>query len=355
MAVIKCPECNGTVSDQAEKCPHCGYPISELIKEQVNDECAPTEKIENAEDNESVTPINEKRLKKPIIPIVITLVTIIVIGIILVILGPNILTELKYKKAQKFIENEQYSEAISILYELKDIDYKDASELLVEAENGNNYLAACEYIEDEEYQEAIRLLQPLAFNYDYADSAEIYQNVLRLRAEEAFDKGEYVCVKDLFTYSDMLSSGQLSSLKSFINVLSSIDYGSGLTFYDKYKMENMKITIGEMSALTQVDIRENEGSLHIKNPSGIFYNLPSDCRSLWMAVKFNGDKVSYDFEIWCWNYDGTYSRLASCNHYVYTFNSQYGFTHKFDLWSVSGVDDMVLGDPDQWNDEFVLP
>jgi len=27
MAIIHCPECNGTVSDQASSCPHCGYPI----------------------------------------------------------------------------------------------------------------------------------------------------------------------------------------------------------------------------------------------------------------------------------------------------------------------------------------
>ena len=28
MALINCPECNGTVSDFASSCPHCGYPIN---------------------------------------------------------------------------------------------------------------------------------------------------------------------------------------------------------------------------------------------------------------------------------------------------------------------------------------
>lgn len=28
MSLIKCPECNGTVSDKASSCPHCGCPIS---------------------------------------------------------------------------------------------------------------------------------------------------------------------------------------------------------------------------------------------------------------------------------------------------------------------------------------
>lgn len=27
MAIIKCPECNHEVSDQAEKCPHCGVGV----------------------------------------------------------------------------------------------------------------------------------------------------------------------------------------------------------------------------------------------------------------------------------------------------------------------------------------
>jgi hypothetical protein len=27
MALIKCPECDGEVSDRAATCPHCGYPI----------------------------------------------------------------------------------------------------------------------------------------------------------------------------------------------------------------------------------------------------------------------------------------------------------------------------------------
>lgn len=28
MALINCPECNGTVSDCASSCPHCGYPMN---------------------------------------------------------------------------------------------------------------------------------------------------------------------------------------------------------------------------------------------------------------------------------------------------------------------------------------
>lgn len=32
MALIKCPECNGQVSDKASACPHCGCPATEFNK-----------------------------------------------------------------------------------------------------------------------------------------------------------------------------------------------------------------------------------------------------------------------------------------------------------------------------------
>ena len=34
MSLIKCPECDRDVSDQAEACPNCGYPIQKYIKEK---------------------------------------------------------------------------------------------------------------------------------------------------------------------------------------------------------------------------------------------------------------------------------------------------------------------------------
>lgn len=32
MALVKCPECNKEVSDQAHNCPHCGYPLKKATK-----------------------------------------------------------------------------------------------------------------------------------------------------------------------------------------------------------------------------------------------------------------------------------------------------------------------------------
>lgn len=34
MALIKCPECGHEISDRAESCPHCGFPIREELEKQ---------------------------------------------------------------------------------------------------------------------------------------------------------------------------------------------------------------------------------------------------------------------------------------------------------------------------------
>jgi len=41
MALIHCPECNTKVSEKAEKCPQCAYPLKSLIPINVknNDGC----------------------------------------------------------------------------------------------------------------------------------------------------------------------------------------------------------------------------------------------------------------------------------------------------------------------------
>ena len=35
MVPIKCPECNGAVSSEADRCPHCGNHLSVLIEESL--------------------------------------------------------------------------------------------------------------------------------------------------------------------------------------------------------------------------------------------------------------------------------------------------------------------------------
>lgn len=36
MAIINCPECGKEISDKAEKCVHCGYPLNLQSKEKIH-------------------------------------------------------------------------------------------------------------------------------------------------------------------------------------------------------------------------------------------------------------------------------------------------------------------------------
>lgn len=54
MALIKCPECEETISDKAKVCIHCGYPISEHISSLLEEVEYESENFDDSEDEEVV-------------------------------------------------------------------------------------------------------------------------------------------------------------------------------------------------------------------------------------------------------------------------------------------------------------
>lgn len=66
MSMINCPECGKEISDKAEKCPNCGCPSSEWIKEtDENDlEKVVKEITEKYNENETIKMIKELREKR---------------------------------------------------------------------------------------------------------------------------------------------------------------------------------------------------------------------------------------------------------------------------------------------------
>ncbi|WP_144265500.1 zinc ribbon domain-containing protein [Faecalibacterium sp. An77] len=70
MALIVCPECSSYVSEKAELCPHCGYPIAESIKSK------------KAEEQQLIRTEKKKNIKKRKIAFWFVLISaVIVIGI----------------------------------------------------------------------------------------------------------------------------------------------------------------------------------------------------------------------------------------------------------------------------------
>lgn len=57
MALIQCPECGKSISDAAEACPNCGYPIAEVRKQEAEREKTPQAKEDSKQKNAGRTVI----------------------------------------------------------------------------------------------------------------------------------------------------------------------------------------------------------------------------------------------------------------------------------------------------------
>lgn len=107
MALIKCSECGKEISDKADICPHCGYPINNIRNKN--------------------NLINKK--KKYVIGLIF-LVTIFIVGILILLLTTKSLRQ--YQKAKVAYENKNYTVAREIFQNLG--DYKDSEEMYLKSE-----------------------------------------------------------------------------------------------------------------------------------------------------------------------------------------------------------------------------
>lgn len=106
MALINCPNCGESMSDQAEKCPKCGAPYVKEIKclncgadlEPGQDFCpkcgqragSVVENNVSAAINQFNAGVDKKNNKKKFIPIIIAVVAIIAIVLVLLLKGPAV-------------------------------------------------------------------------------------------------------------------------------------------------------------------------------------------------------------------------------------------------------------------------
>lgn len=117
MALIKCPDCQKDVSDKADKCPYCGYPINSLGL--------------NTSSPVSVVPsTNYKSVLSPKkIAIIVVAVLVIGLAVIVGIIVPK-QKETSYKQALTLLDSGNYEEGQQLL--LKNPNYKDTQTLLEE-------------------------------------------------------------------------------------------------------------------------------------------------------------------------------------------------------------------------------
>lgn len=146
MGLMKCPDCKSEVSDRLDACPKCGCPFTEEIKkealqaEEPKAEVEKTEAVTKEQDSENVNQQNELidndnkpsvniNWKKVKIGVIIVVIAAIVIGGIVFALN---FKKMQISKANKLIEQTQYSEAVKVLEKYKEDDdvkklYDDAA------------------------------------------------------------------------------------------------------------------------------------------------------------------------------------------------------------------------------------
>lgn len=121
MALIECPECKKQISDKAENCPNCGFPIAkekETFEKNLNDS------VHKAEEN--TEPVKKtgffKDKKVPFIPLLIGIM------LFMIVLVPFTSNYRNYHSAMKLFEHEQYQESLDKFVKLN--EYKDSKKMV---------------------------------------------------------------------------------------------------------------------------------------------------------------------------------------------------------------------------------
>ena len=131
MALIKCPECGGTVSDKATKCPHCGY----------NFQTEPTVEQPEPEQNEpkEVEPKDNKSgLRTTTLIIVASIVVLLIVGLILLFGNRNRDNDYYYPQDSTAVES-YTSTADTTGYDANASSGSETSSYSEPAANANEY------------------------------------------------------------------------------------------------------------------------------------------------------------------------------------------------------------------------
>ena len=142
MALIKCPECEQSISDKASKCPKCGYPIQEYLNGKTEE--AQTENVNETSVNiESSADIQQaptqKKSKKKLI-IALLAVCVVVVAALAIVFGSSLFAP------RLTVEDITISK-----WRLTDSsDYGDYYEGTITSEQKNPFIAVIGQYEDEE-------------------------------------------------------------------------------------------------------------------------------------------------------------------------------------------------------------
>ncbi len=171
MALINCPECGKEISDQVEKCIHCGYPLKD---NSIDKKLKP---------KKTHKPIDKRKVKRTLIVAgSIVLFALLVTLVYFTNFTPNA----KYAKAEKAYQKGKYKKAVNLYSSLG--DYKDAPSKLSSAEMRYSYFQGKELYEKEQWAEARSFFSQCL---PYEDARDLVTNCDLNIASEYMDVGKY--------------------------------------------------------------------------------------------------------------------------------------------------------------------
>lgn len=201
MALIKCPECGKEVSDKAEKCPYCGYPIEEIET---------VDKKENIKEEKYEVARKKKKLSKKVIIAISAIIGAAAIGVG----GYMVATadSRTYKQAKQLYEQANYKEAIEKFKKIE--GYKNSKELIKE----------CEYNLSPDGQFLITFIDGLEERWDFSDTDNS-----NLSENEIYEKSVHIELDKLGKLDtnfkdEKLAAYYQSYLEALNNSLKALDY-----------------------------------------------------------------------------------------------------------------------------------
>ena len=241
MGLMKCPDCKSEVSDRLDACPKCGCPFTEEIKKealQAEEQKVNDEEIDEITQEQNTKIINQQNeveetnnnpsvnsnWKKVKIAVIIVVIAAIVIGGIVFALN---FKKMQINKANKLIEQTQYSEAVKVLEKYKDDDdvkklYDDAAYM---ASDEGQFLTAF----------AKGLMQRWELNLstpDTNDSATYIANMQKLINAELNEISKY---RDVTFSNDTFNQKAHDYINDLDKQMDSLNYYT--TDYNKYANE----------------------------------------------------------------------------------------------------------------------
>lgn len=201
MSLIKCPECKKKISDNVDKCPNCGNPITNEIK------------ITSIQLMEQQQEQNRKLMKKICIIAIIVVCLCIVLSAVYYILN---LEKISISKAQEYMANQQYEKVIKILDK-----YKDSNDTAKELYDDATFMTS------DEGGFLIDFADGLKERWDYAEVSEAeYEKLVQLELDK-LSKYENITFDD-----DVFNEKAHLYISALQKSLSALDYV--ISDYTKY-------------------------------------------------------------------------------------------------------------------------